>query len=147
MIKIPGICQLRVVSHAGYVKLKLFLKQNYKISWQTNNGRNRRSLRVVNGKKLYGPPVKLKNYDSLNNTDWSSLESTLPPKWLARFEEKNLTKNVPPGWYARAIKKGHKLRKMKRHYHNGELLNLRVTLPQTKHRMRIIKLQPAVKVL
>lgn len=70
-------------------------------------------MRVINGKKIYGPPV------SLNDT-----------VWLHKLGKKAYLK---------------KLRKMKRH-HGGEQLTLKVTLPQTKHRMRIIKLQPAVKV-
>lgn len=36
-------------------------------------------------------------------------------------------------------------RKVKRHHH-GEEHVLKISLQQTKHRMRIIKLQPAVKV-
>lgn len=33
-----------------------------------------------------------------------------------------------------------------RRHHRGEELALNVHLPQTRHRMRIVKLQPAVKV-
>lgn len=51
-------------------------------------------------------------------------------------------------WLQRAAKKlqAKKFKKMKRHHHGDEQLSLGVSLSQTKHRMRIIKLQPAVKV-
>ncbi|KAK6631430.1 hypothetical protein RUM44_005957 [Polyplax serrata] len=78
-------------------------------------GRNRRSVKVVNGKKIFGPLV------TLNSTAWHQK----PYKKM----------------------KNRKLKKIKRHYNlTNEYLILRVSLSQTKHKMRIIKIQPAVKV-
>lgn len=120
------------------------------------NGRNRRSVRVINGKRYYGPPVRLeRSYKSWNTSsnviqpDWpndlQNVTNIVPPKWLARLEGKNLTRALKPGWFI-TEKLGKKIRKKKRHFHNGEELHLKVSLPQTKHRMRIIKLKPAVNV-
>ena len=75
-------------------------------------------MRMVNGKKIYGPLV--------------TLNSTV---WLQKSSRKS---------------KGKKLKKTKRHQQQhlleNEFLALRISLSQTKHKMRIIKIQPAVKV-
>lgn len=37
-------------------------------------------------------------------------------------------------------------RRVRRHHHGDDVLEIKISLKQTKHKMRIIKLQPAVKV-
>jgi len=80
-------------------------------------------LRFINGKKVYGPPVQIpRSIESWNSTnaiesDWSlqELTNSLPPKWLAKLEEKNLTHALAPAWYSKAaLRKGKSIKSLEK---------------------------------